>query len=357
MNQNYSSRQRKIYHDYISFPVERLLEMIRNRKDFNSDVIDIIEDILTERNVPFPKGETLDYSYSSSSDTADYHNETFRESGDQDKVMSFVKKFREKEPADILTAITKYSDFEQEAVEAALLVAVDKGLISFDLKNSIKDQISSNTSRHWDRTGHYEWEQNNAFMGLIKGSTDDEIYNILEDPSGIVIDVYHAVLLTALNRELISQPDFAGYFENAKKAVRNEGEILDDEFRDFIRETPVEKLFDNLPDPEVEKEKYWKCPKCGESVPMEQTVCWNCETTIPENIVHPGTEEITKELIEESKPGIMPYLLIGIGFVLIIGAVILRGSIFGHSVSESLLIFLGIMVVVVLYNVIFKRKR
>ena len=90
---------------------------------------------------------------------------------------------------------------------------------------------------------------------------------------------------------------------------------------------------------------------------MDITVCWNCETTMPVNIVHPSTEEITKELIEESKPGIRTYLLIGLGFVLMIGGVILRGYIRGRSFTESLLIFLIIMVIVILYTVIFKKKR
>jgi rubrerythrin len=356
MNQNYSSRKRKIYNDYSSVPYERLIEIVKNSKDYNRDVIEVIKDILRERGASIPNEVNKDYAFTPSASSYQQDN-NYKPENSSMGIGSLAEKLRAKEPEEIISTITRYSEFLPEAVQAALIVAVDKGLISFDLRNSLSEQITSNRSRHWDRDGRYEWEKNNAFIELVKGYSDDDIYRIIEEPSGIVIDVYHAVLVTALKRELISAPDFTNYFENAKKALRGDDEIEDDEFKDLIKETPLERLFDDKIDLESEKEKFWKCPKCGEAVLMDITVCWNCETTMPVNIVHPSTEEITKELIEESKPGIRTYLLIGLGFVLMIGGVILRGYIRGRSFTESLLIFLIIMVIVILYTVIFKKKR
>jgi hypothetical protein len=355
MNQNYSSRKRKIYNDYSSVPYEKLLEIVKNSKDYNGDVIVVIKDILRERGASIPNEVNKDYVFSPSASTYQQEN-NYKPEDSTAGTGSLIEKLKAKEPDEIISTITRYSEFLPEAVEAALIVAVDKGLISFDLRNNLSEQITSNRSRHWVRDGRYEWEKNNAFIELVNGYSDDDIYRILEEPSGIVIDVYHAVLVTALKRELISQTDFTNYFENAKKAIRGDREIEDDEFKDLIKETPLERLFDDKIDLESEREKFWKCPKCGESVLMDLTVCWNCETTMPVNIVHPGTEEITKEIIEEGKPGIKPFLLIGIAFIVIIAGVIIRGSIHGDSPGTSLLIFFIIMVVVILSNLIFKKR-
>jgi len=356
MNQNYNSRKRKIYNDYSSVPYERLMEIVKNSKDYNKDVIEVIKDILKERGASIPTEENRDYAYTPTT-TSFIQDTNYKPEDQNDATRSFIEKLRKKEPEEIISAITRYSEFLPEAVEAALTVAVDKGLISFDLRNSLSEQISSNTSKHWKRYGYFAWEKNNAFVELVKGYPDDEIYKILEEPSGMVIDVYHAVLLTALGRELISQADFTDYFENAKKALRDDNEIEDDVFKDLIKDTPIETILGDNIDPEEEKEKFWKCPRCGESVLMDLNICWNCETAMPENIVHPSTEEITKDIIEESKPGISPFILIGLGVIIIIGAVILRGSFRGRAPAESLLIFLGCAVVVVIYRLIFKRNR
>ncbi len=356
MNQNYNSRKRKIYDDYSSVPYEKLLEIVKNSKDFNRDVVEVIKDILRERGASIPGEINKDYAFSPSASSYQQDNSYKpRDSGAGEETL--VEKIRAKEPGELISTITRYSEFLPEAVEATLIAAVDKGLISFDLRNALTEQIATNRSGYWDRNGHYAWENKNAFVELVSRYSDDDIYGILEDPSGIVIDAYHAVLVTALKRELISREDFTDYFENAKQALRDDHEIEDDEFKDLIKETPLEKLFAEKPDPEMEKEKFWKCPKCGESVSMDLNVCWNCQATMPESIVHPESDEIRKQLIEETKPGIKPFLLIIAGLAIIIGGVVLRGSLHGHRPSESLLIFFGIMAVVVLFNLIFKKRQ
>jgi len=49
MNQNYSNHQRKIYNDYVDYSTEELIVMVNSGKYVN-DTIDIINDILLERN-------------------------------------------------------------------------------------------------------------------------------------------------------------------------------------------------------------------------------------------------------------------------------------------------------------------
>jgi hypothetical protein len=357
MNNSYSSRKKKIYHDYSSFHDDRLIEMVRNSREYNTEVIEVIKDILKERNVSFPGSENSTYSFAPAEPAPghDYTNEYKHD----EKVRTFVDKLREKEPEEILATITRYSEFRPETVEAALTVAVDRGLISWDLKNLLKEQIDLNLSNHWNRKGHFGWEKNNAFVELVKGYSDDDIYRILEEPSGIVIDVYHAILATALVRELISQEDFNGYFERAKKALRSYGEIINDEFNDFIKDSRVEKLLEELPDPRIEREKYWKCPSCGESVELDLPVCWNCQTNIPENFIHPDTEVIAKEIAENSRPGIGTWILLGLTFIGLILGIVLRTMIHTRHpfANYGILIFVGYIAFVGIFYYLFIASR
>lgn len=365
MNTSYSSRKKKIYHDYSSFHDDRLIEMVRNSREYNTEVIEVIKDILTERNVTVAEFEKSVYSFTAGEPESEMPPESpskydysFEFKNDE-KTRSFADKLREKEPAEILATITRYSEFRPEALEAALTVAVDRGLISWDLKNLLGDQIASNLSHHWKRDGHFGWENNNAFVELVKDYSDDEIYNILEEPSGIVIDVYHAVLTIALRRELISQEDFTSYFENAKKALRNTREIINDEFNEFIKDSRVEKLLEELPDPRIEREKYWKCPSCGESVEMDLSICWNCETAIPEVIVHPDTEVIAREIANDSKPGLGTWVMLGLVFVGLILGIVLRQMILTRHrfTNDGILIFIGYIAFLGIFYYLFIASR
>ena len=68
-----------------------------------------------------------------------------------------------------------------------------------------------------------------------------------------------------------------------------------------------------------EQVKYWKCPKCGESVAMVYDVCWNCQSEMPADIVHPEVEAIKRE-IEQNAP--TPKLLSS-GFSLIVCSIVI----------------------------------
>ena len=134
MNNSYSSRKKKIYHDYSSFHDDRLIEMVRNSREYNTEVIEVIKDILTERNVTVTEFEKSVYSFTAGEPESEMPPESpskydySSEFKNDEKTRSFADKLREKEPAEILATITRYSEFRPEALEAALTVAVDRGL-------------------------------------------------------------------------------------------------------------------------------------------------------------------------------------------------------------------------------------
>jgi len=59
-----------------------------------------------------------------------YINSDFQ--SNQNDVKDFVRNLSEKEPSDLTAIITRYLSYRPETVEAALIVSVDKGLISYD---------------------------------------------------------------------------------------------------------------------------------------------------------------------------------------------------------------------------------
>jgi hypothetical protein len=132
-----------------------------------------------------------------------------------------------------------------------------------------------------------------------------------------VIDVYHAILVTARDRELISDDDFAGYYKEAKAAIRTEHEVIKDEIDNYFQTGDPANDFKNEAEIEAEKEKYWKCPSCNQLVEMEFGVCWNCKAEIPETVEHPDTEEIIKERTAKNtfNPIKSGFILIGTGIL------------------------------------------
>jgi hypothetical protein len=239
-----------------------------------------------------------------------YLNDDYQSS--QDSVKSFVKNLSEKEPGDLSSIITHYLSYVPETVEAALIVSVDKGFISYDIKEKLWNQIDANFATHNKRVKNFDWENSNAFIPYVKPYSDEEIYSILEDPNEIVIDVYHAFLTMAKERELITGAEFKRYYDDAKLSEDGEAEYKRYDISDLFRnEEPVSDE-PSESDIEAEKEKYWKCPKCHELVGMEFAECWNCAAVIPEVIEHPDTEEVLKEI-----PPVRKYTPLGIGIRLI----------------------------------------
>ncbi len=167
MNEDYNSRQRKIYNDYKGHSSDNLLEIVKNGDKYLPEVIEVIYDILIERDVVFPR-------------------------------------------------------IEMEEPEETVFIGKEK--VDADSENSFKETIAA---------GRGEYEIRSAEIDLF-----------LSD-----------------------------------------------------KNSPVETLSDE--DLETEREKFWKCPKCGELVEMEFAVCWKCQGEVPESIEHPDKEEIIKQLTDE----------------------------------------------------------
>jgi hypothetical protein len=362
MNKGYNSRQRKIYIDYNVNSTESLFEMIHNRNKYISEVISIVEDILVERKAMFPPEEKFQLKQDDKSNSnvskivavADF------EKSNNEKLKSFVRKLQEKSPKELSAIITRYISYEPETVEAALFLSVEKGIISFDLKVNMLKQIKENFAAHQQSRKRFNWESDNAFIQYVSGYQDEEVYNAIEDPSDIVIDVYHAILSVARDRELITNDDFTRYYKDAKAAIRSEREIINDELDTFFAGPPD---FKDEVEMEEEKTKYWKCPSCCNLVGMEFGVCWNCQTEIPAVIEHPDTDEIIKEKASQRE-----YSPIKTGFILIGGGIFVsllayfRGYtysgvkffFYGRLVFAGFFILLGISFLI--YGLISKPK-
>jgi len=176
---------------------------------------------------------------------------------------------------------------------------VDRGIISYDLRQSLQKQMNDNMTRHYNRKSRYDWETDNAFMEFVSRYNDDEIYEIIDNPNDMVLDVYHAVILTALNRELISDDDFKEFFKGAKSALITDQERMLDDFRERfdLPEEEEEVLDDETV--KAEAARHRKCPACGKLVEKEFSVCWNCEAEIPETAAIPDVGEMRREMVPD----------------------------------------------------------
>lgn len=329
MNPLYNSRQRKIYNDYHSWSSEKLTEIVKNRDNYNPDIIVVIAEILTERNVPLPE------SFRPAADSfvkekpvseKEYNAEKERRTEKENKSRKFITELREQPKEEIEGIITRYSFYEPEKIEAAMNVAVERGIISYDLKEKLLKQMTDNLGRHWDRKARFAWEENNAFIDFVSRYTDDEIYGIIDNPKDMVIDVYHAVILTALNRELISNDDFKEFLKGAKNALTTDFERSIDDFRERFDLPEMDE--DPLDDEAVSAEatKYRKCPGCGELVDAEFTVCWNCQAEIPETALIPDVKEMRREIISEDRGlAINPILILAVMPLIVFGGALLKG--------------------------------
>lgn len=237
---------------------------------------------------------------------SDLNNEEFN---------SFKAILKEKDTPEIENIITKYVSYKPEMAEAALYVAVDRGIISYDLREKITEQMRLNFSEKSKYARQLIWEKNNAFREYVARYSDDQIYDIIDNPSDIVFDVYHAVLLIARERELISDEDFENLFKEGIRSSRNENELyadrMNDLFSDTVEDEPV------LTDEQIEgyKSKYWICPSCRELVDIDFEICWKCQSAKPEIIRQPDRDEIIRELkpVKIFSPAITGFALIAAG--------------------------------------------
>ena len=277
---------------------------------------------------------------------------------------SFITFLKEKDTPEIEKIITRYISYKPEMAEAALYVAVDRGIMSYDLKEKITEQVRLNYSKKSKYVKQLKWEKNNAFHDFTATYSDEKIYEIIDNPSDIVIDVFHAVLSVARERELISEKDFNDLFDNAIKASRSDSEI----FRDDLNE--MSNIFEEQ-DPELTDEqiemyqgKYWKCPACKELIENEFDICWKCQAEKPQDVERPLKQEIINEMRTSG-----PYGLIRPGFALIAGGILVFLFSFVRHYSRSIpwneryftLAFSGILILagtgIIVLGIIEKNKE
>ena len=173
-----------------------------------------------------------------------------------DDFNKFVSTLKEEEKNEIDRIITRYFSYEPVMVEAALHVAVDKGLIFFDLKERLLSQVRMNFSEKAKDAKRINWERYNAFTGYVAKYTDDELLNLIEDPADIVIDVYHAVLVTAKERSLITGEDFDMFYKDVLKSSVSSADLMQDdlqEFHEYIGNNAEDEADDDEKDEEYEK--------------------------------------------------------------------------------------------------------
>jgi len=274
-------------------------------------------------------------------------------------VRNFVVKFREKSSEELDEIITHYIGYQPEPVEAALFVYVERGLISYDLREELQRQINISFTDHAKGLKLKRWESANSFIKYVSFYDDEKVYSILEDCRGIVIDVYHAVLSIAKERELISDDDFERFRNDARHAAMSDEEIQLHEIDEFFRDE--EQIEPDLTDEQLdqEAEKYWKCPKCGEMVDMELAVCWKCEATSPETIIHPDREEVKRNMTYSKD---VNYVKSGFG---LIGAGVLLGlaglDFLGTHTHYHRIVFGGLFfiigIVFLIYGFFFNKKE
>ena len=221
---------------------------------------------------------------------------------DPSKIREYTTNLREKDEKELRLVISRYIEYLPEMCEAALIVAVDKGFISYALKEKLSRQIMTNIESHQKGTGYNAWKSDNAFREFVAGYTDDELYNFIDQPSDIVIDVYTAILDVARERELISDTDSKNLAEDVRLQSRTEDQVRMDDYREMTREIIGDDPEEMTPEEiEEEKKKYWVCPNCHELVEMDLGICWNCQSAQDGEIKHPETAEVIRE-IEDRKP-------------------------------------------------------
>jgi hypothetical protein len=215
---------------------------------------------------------------------------------DNEKLKTFCGNLREKDDNELRSIVTRYINYLPEMAEAALIISVDRGFISYNVKEKVSGQIMTNFEAHQRGIKPTGWETDNAFREYVSRYSDDELYFYIDQPSDMVIDVYNAILDVARDRELITETNRTTFATDAKLAARSEDEILMSDYREFTKDIVGEDT-DDLTEEQIEeeKQKYWVCPKCHEMVEMEMGTCWNCQTESPEIIVHPDAEVIVRE--------------------------------------------------------------
>jgi hypothetical protein len=142
MNKVYNSRQLKIYEDYVDYSTDRLIEMVNSEKYMN-EVINVLEDILITRNaIPDNyKREKLIPLISESELKVSEEDRIKEINTSQEEVGFFIKQLEHSSDKDLAEIITKYTSYQPNSVEAALITAEKRGTISSLEKKKLLSQI------------------------------------------------------------------------------------------------------------------------------------------------------------------------------------------------------------------------
>jgi hypothetical protein len=148
---DYNSRQKKIYSDYNQYSNERLQELFKTSERFVPEVMEIIKDILTERNA-IPRFYLQDELARDAKENAENEKRLNRELENRlaaeklnrhEKVLKYEIKLREISDLEISQMITKYLNYEIEGVEAALNISQRRNIITAIEKDRLLTSIES----------------------------------------------------------------------------------------------------------------------------------------------------------------------------------------------------------------------
>jgi hypothetical protein len=192
MKKEYNSRQSKIYSDYNEYSSPRLLEMIKNRNKYIDEVIEIVNDILIERNA-YPKYFLQDEL---ARQKRDREEKVLRDRKDQEKqlaqenekrkveVQSFLKKFEHYSDKQLSYIVTNYLQHERAAVEAALMISEKRKIISPDEKVTLLSQMELKFKQNQNKTLRIQRERKKFRRFEIIGGIMILIVGILLTVSG-----------------------------------------------------------------------------------------------------------------------------------------------------------------------------
>jgi hypothetical protein len=142
MSKVYNSRQLKIYEDYVDYSTDSLMEMVKSEK-YMDEVTNVLEDILIARNA-IPKNykqEKLIPPISESELKVCEEDRIKEINTSQEEVEFFIKQLEHSSDKDLAEIITKYTSYQPNSVEAALITAEKRGTISSLEKKKLLSQI------------------------------------------------------------------------------------------------------------------------------------------------------------------------------------------------------------------------
>lgn len=141
----YSNRQQKIYTDYQEYSSQDIKAMMTS-DDYIAEVVDVMEDILIERNVLNPEYK-LDKIKEQKKIAVEEINETSIEDrfaarkNRQKEVAEFIQKYQLQTDAELSEIISKYTEYQLASVEAALEVSCERGTITTDEKDLMLNEM------------------------------------------------------------------------------------------------------------------------------------------------------------------------------------------------------------------------